>query len=190
MVGNLPVILLLVLIPNGAINDNPDIITLRLSSTAAHLTPTQKNIAYLVRLSFDALARSTFLAARTNTITARARQIMFEGDLRHHVFQLSFVYFSLIRNTVKTYQQCFPPPMMSACVKWAKERLDDFNRILGRQLSSVQVGSPTWRDCVGRAREHAGMMGEVGLDFKELIRVGEPERESSDSNAHAVGGEI
>ena len=44
---------------------------------------------------------------------------------------------------------------------------------LGRQLSSVQVGSPTWRDCVDRAREHAAMMSEVGLDFKGLVRVGD-----------------
>lgn len=182
MVGNLLVKLIFLMTNSGVTNDTIDIVTLRLSSTAAHLTPTQKNIAYLVRLSFDGLARSTFLAARTTTIIARARQIMFEGDLRHHIFQLSFVYFSLIRNTVKTYQQCFPPPMMSACVKWAKERLDEFNRILGRQLSSVQVGSPTWTDCVGRAREHAGMMGEVGLDFRELVRVGGLEGTDNNSN--------
>lgn len=62
--------------------------------------------------------------------------------------------------------------MMSACVKWAKERLDEFCALLGRQLSSVQRGSPTWRDCVERAREHAGMMDEVGLDFRGLVRVG------------------
>ena len=84
-----------------------------------------------------------------------------------------------MRNTVKVFQQCFPPLMMSACVKWCHERLEEFNAVLGRQLSSVQVGSPTWRDCVERAREHAGMVGEVGLDFKGLVKVGdEPGQES------------
>lgn len=62
--------------------------------------------------------------------------------------------------------------MMSACVKWAKEQLDAFNEVLGRQLGSVREGSETWRDCVGRAREHAGMMAEVGLDFRDLVGLG------------------
>ena len=62
--------------------------------------------------------------------------------------------------------------MMSACVRWAKERLDDFNEMLGRQLSSVVPESKTWVECLGRAREHAGMCGEVGLEFGELVRVG------------------
>jgi len=97
---------------------------------------------------------------------------MFSGDLRHHIFQLSYVYFALIKNTVSTFQKCFPPIMMSACVKWAKERLNDFNDLLAKQLSSVRQGSETWRDCVGRAREHAGMMAEVGLDFRDLVGLG------------------
>lgn len=61
--------------------------------------------------------------------------------------------------------------MMSACVKWAKEQLDKFNVILARQLSSVQRDSPTWKQCMSRAKEHAAMMDEVGMDFKELIGV-------------------
>ncbi|MCJ1451479.1 exocyst complex component exo84 [Mycoblastus sanguinarius] len=149
-----------------------DILTLRLATTHAHLTATQTNIAHLVRLNFSPLARSTYLTARTQLIAQRAHQVMFEGDLRHHIFQLSFVYFSLMRNTVKVYQQCFPPVMMSSCVKWAKERLDGFNEVLGRQLGSVRVGSDTWRDCILRAKEHADMVGEVGLDFRELVGLG------------------
>ena len=80
----------------------------------------------------------------------------------------------LIKNTFAIYQQCFPQPMMSACVKWAKEQLDKFNVILARQLSSVQRDSPTWKDCMERAREHARMMDEVGLDFKNLVGAGIP----------------
>ena len=59
--------------------------------------------------------------------------------------------------------------MMSACVKWAKEQLDKFNIVLARQLSSVQRDSPTWKDCMERAREHAMLLDEVGLDFKNLV---------------------
>lgn len=61
---------------------------------------------------------------------------------------------------------------MSACVKWAKERLDEFNDLLAKQLGSVRQGTETWRDCVARAKEHAGMMSEVGLDFRDLVALG------------------
>ena len=70
---------------------------------------------------------------------------------------------------MKTYQQCFPPIMMSSCVQWAKERLDDFNALLGRQLGSVGVGSALWNDCLGKAVENAVMVSEVGLDFANLV---------------------
>ena len=78
--------------------------------------------------------------------------------------------------------------MISACVKWAKERLDEFNEILARQLGSVRVGSETWRDCMERAKEHAGMMGEVGLYFVNLVGVGKGEGKLP-QNEHVGGGE-
>jgi hypothetical protein len=62
--------------------------------------------------------------------------------------------------------------MMSACVKWAKEHVDGFNVILARQLSSVNPESPVWADCLERAKEHAMLLLEVGLDFKDLVGKG------------------
>ncbi|MCJ1470593.1 exocyst complex component exo84 [Pseudocyphellaria aurata] len=148
-----------------------DLVTQRLVDTHSFLKATQTNVAWLVRLGFDDSAREAFLKARTEVIAKRNRQILFEGNLHHHIFQISFVYFTLIRNTVSIYQQCFPLLMMSACVKWAKEHLDAFNRVLASQLSNVQRDSPTWTECMERSREHAKMMDEVGLDFKDLVGV-------------------
>jgi hypothetical protein len=59
--------------------------------------------------------------------------------------------------------------MMSACIKWAKEHVDAFNELLERQLSSVPKESETWRICMERAKLHAGMLSEAGLDFRGLI---------------------
>lgn len=59
--------------------------------------------------------------------------------------------------------------MMSACVKWAKEEVDSFNEILARQLSSAEEGGEVWTQCMDRAREHAKMLSEVGLDFRNLV---------------------
>lgn len=62
--------------------------------------------------------------------------------------------------------------MMSSCVQWAKERLDEFNVLLGRQLSSVRAGSAEWNDCFGKAIGNAKLVGEVGLDFANLVGLG------------------
>ena len=143
----------------------------RLIDTHSYSNATQTNIAWLVRLGFDDRARESFLMARSGIITRRARQCVFEGDLHHYIFQVSYVYFTLIKNTVSIYQQCFPPLMTSACVSWGKAQLDNFNVILSRQLSSVKKGGQTWNECMELAKEHAMMMNEVGLDFKELVNV-------------------
>ncbi|KAL8673024.1 MAG: hypothetical protein Q9168_002547 [Polycauliona sp. 1 TL-2023] len=158
---------------DGRANALADLVVTRLIDTHSFSTATQTNISWLVRLGFEDKARQSFLTARSETITKRARQCIFEGDLRDYVFQVSFVYFTMMRNTVSIYQQCFPPLMMSACVRWAKQHLDGFNVILSRQLSSVQRGSPTWNECMDQAKEHAMLVNEVGLDFKELVRVTE-----------------
>jgi exocyst complex component 8 len=79
------------------------------------------------------------------------------------------VYFSIIKNTVTTFQACFPPPMMSACVRWAKEEVEAFNAILAKQLSSTEKGGPVWTQCMEKAKEHAQALAEVGLDFRNLV---------------------
>lgn len=94
---------------------------------------------------------------------------MFDGNLHQYIWEVSLVYFMLIRNTVSVFQACFPPLMMSACVKWAKEQVEVFNVILERQLSSVEQGGPVWMECMNQAKEHAKMLSAIGLDFKALI---------------------
>lgn len=89
--------------------------------------------------------------------------------MHSYIWQLSFVYFTIIKNTVRCFQGCFPPPMMSACVKWAKEEVEAFNVILARQLSSTERESEAWTKCMERAKEHAQMLSEVGLDFRNLV---------------------
>lgn len=99
-----------------------------------------------------------------------------------YIWEVSFVYFSIIRNTVSCFQSCFPPPMMSACVKWAKEEVEAFNTILARQLSSTERDGSVWKECMERAQTHAAMLSEVGLDFRNLVG-----RELKDPEAMAAG---
>ena len=130
---------------------------------------TRRNVSWLTRLGFEDRAREAYLEARTDIIQKRSRQCIFQGDLHLYIWELSFVYFSVIRNTVACFQTCFPPPMMSACVKWSKEEVETFNRILARQLSSTERGGEAWSKCMEQAREHARMLSDVGLDFRNLV---------------------
>ncbi|KAK4126611.1 hypothetical protein N657DRAFT_643395 [Parathielavia appendiculata] len=140
-----------------------------LVSTHNQQRKTNQNVSWLTRLGFEDRAREAYLEARSQTIQKRSRQCIFQGNLDQYIWEISFVYFTIIRNTVSCFQACFPPPMMSACVKWAKEEVDAFNAILARQLSGEREGSEAWTRCMDTAREHASMLSEVGLDFRNLV---------------------
>ncbi|KAH7043181.1 Cullin repeat-like-containing domain protein [Macrophomina phaseolina] len=154
------------------------LLTRQLQETHNWSTATKRHVDWLIQLGFEDRAREAYLEARSGIVKKRTRQCVFDGDLHQYIFQLSFIYFTIIRNTVLTYQSCFQPTMMSACVKWAKDHVDDFNSILSRQLSTIESDSPMWQDCMARAREHGAMLAEVGLDFKDLIGKGVGNRDS------------
>ncbi|KZF19368.1 Metallo-dependent phosphatase [Xylona heveae TC161] len=141
----------------------------QLVDTHSCATVTKKHVDWLVRLGFEDRAREAYLDARSSVIRKRIRQCIFEGDLHSYIYQISFVYFTIIKNTVSIYQSCFPPLMMSACVKWAKEHLDGLNAILRRQLSGVDPQSSVWSECMNQARQQAMILSEIGLDFKDLM---------------------
>ncbi|GAB0131540.1 exocyst complex component exo84 [Epichloe bromicola] len=164
------------------------IIIRELESTHDSQSKSKERVSWLTRLGFEDRAREAYLAARTENIHKRARQCIFQGDLHLYIWQLSFVYFTIIHNTVQTFQSCFPPPMMSACVKWAKEEVEAFNMILSRQLSSTERGGPVWTQCMERAKEHATKLSEVGLDFMNLVgkEMG-PTPKSAENIASPVG---
>ncbi|KAK3294631.1 Cullin repeat-like-containing domain protein [Chaetomium fimeti] len=140
-----------------------------LVGTHSQQKKTKQNVSWLTRLGFEDRAREAYLEARSETIRKRSRQCIFQGNLDQYIWELSFVYFTIIRNTVTCFQACFPPPMMSACVKWAKEEVDTFNAILARQLSGEKEGDVAWTRCMNTAKDHAGMLSEVGLDFRTLV---------------------
>ncbi|EGD95675.1 exocyst complex component exo84 [Trichophyton tonsurans CBS 112818] len=152
-------------------NKLAEILLRALVDTNSFMNATKTNVAWLTRLGYDDRAREAYLNARSQIITKRARHCVFEGDLLLYIFQISFVYFTMIRNTIAIYQQCFPSPMSSASIKWGKDHLDDFNATLSRQLSSVEPSNPVWEKCMEIVYQHASSLSEVGVDFKDMIRV-------------------
>ncbi|CAN9218778.1 unnamed protein product [Alternaria alternata] len=149
-------------------------------------TSVRQHVSWVVQLGFEDRAREAYLEARGNLIKTRTRQCIFEGNLPDYIFQTSYIYFTIIKNTVDMFQKCFPQQLMSACVKWAKEHIDQFNILLKRQLSSVDEGGNVWNECLRLAHEHAEMLREVGLDFTELVGNGIGGQD--DEEAHAPVG--
>lgn len=150
---------------------------------------TKTKVTWLTRLGYEDQAREAYLKARSDVIIKRIRYVpstlcpqqpsnrlfsacVFEGDLPLYIFQVSYVYFSLIKNTISIYQQCFPSVMTSACIKWAKQHLDGFNALLTRQLSSVQRGTTVWQKCMDIVHEQAEVLMEVCVDFTDLVAQG------------------
>ncbi|KAK1141706.1 exocyst complex component exo84 [Aspergillus melleus] len=143
-----------------------------LVGTHSFMNATKTNVGWLTRLGFEDQAREAYLKARTDVVSKRIRSCVFEGDLPLYIFQISFVYFTLIKNTISIYQQCFPSVMTSACIKWAKFHLDGFNALLTRQLSSVQRGTTVWQKCIDIVHDQASLLSEVGVDFTDLVAKG------------------
>ncbi|KAA8651281.1 hypothetical protein EYZ11_009189 [Aspergillus tanneri] len=136
------------------------------------MNATKTHVGWLTRLGFEDQAREVYLKSRSDIVSKRIRACVFEGDLPLYIFQISYIYFTLIKNTINIYQQCFPPVMTSACIKWAKQHLDDFNALLTRQLSSVQRGTTVWQKCIDIVHEQASHLSEVGVDFADLVASG------------------
>ncbi|KAI1007769.1 Exocyst complex component [Podosphaera aphanis] len=150
------------------------LITRQLVDTHNESKKVKYNVSWLARLGFEDRAREVYLEARGNIIHRRSRQCIFEGNLHQYVWEVSLIYFTIIRNTVATFQISFPSLLMSACVKWAKEQVEIFNMILARQLSSTERDGTVWVECMNQAIEHANILAEIGLDFRGLVaRVGD-----------------
>lgn len=141
----------------------------QLVQTSSGLERTKENVSWILRLGYEDMARTQYLQSRTATIRLRTRQLPFTGALPPYLHALSYTTFTLMLHTFRTFSGSFPAAAGSAVVKWAKERLDEFNDALERQLSSVQRDGSLWEECLHTAREQANVLSEVGVDFTKLV---------------------
>jgi len=159
-----------------------------LVETPSFMEATKRTTAYLTRLGFEDRAREIYLHARSDILMKRASQCVFEGDLHRYVFSISFVYFTVVKNTVLIYQASFAPTTMSACIKWAYDHLGTFNTLLVRQLEAVEKEGKVWRECMDVVWTHEkDMLVDFGLDFREVIGRGLDVRETPVRKASGAG---
>ncbi|KAF2228448.1 hypothetical protein EV356DRAFT_538087 [Viridothelium virens] len=141
----------------------------------------RRHVGWMVRLGEEARAREGWLNARSSIVRKRARQCTFTGSLPHYLSQLSYVYFTLLANTLSIFSTAFPPATTSAAVVWAKQHVEEFNEVLARQLSSVERDSETWKDVMSNVKKQAGILSQVGLEFSDLVGKGVEEGVNDDA---------
>eukprot|EP00834_Sanchytrium_tribonematis_P002644 NODE_86_length_22075_cov_1.190253.p4 type:complete len:479 gc:universal NODE_86_length_22075_cov_1.190253:1893-3329(+) len=96
----------------------------------------------LMEIGLAEQAAEIFLKMRSQLIKKRARQIVYQGDVVNFISDLSFVLFSLIRNTGDWYLTSFKDAMMiSIYVKWARDEVSNYVEICKRHLNINQFSS-------------------------------------------------
>lgn len=149
------------------------LITTELVSNISRASRVKETVSWLCRLGFEDRARETLLQAKSDVVRKMTRQVRFEGDIPSYISQIALVQFTLIRNTVEVFNACFDNRLSSALVKWAKEEVQGFVELLGRQLEGVEASGGkekvVRKRCEEIVRGHKGMLVEVGLDLFRAV---------------------
>lgn len=72
-----------------------------------HKEMVKKLISYLIRLDAGAAARTTFLAARTETARRLVRMIRFDGHIGTYISELAITIFTIIKHTADWFLASF-----------------------------------------------------------------------------------
>lgn len=70
------------------------------------------------------------------------------------------------------FQRCFPITITSACIKWARDQIIDFNTHLAVQMADVNPGTPLWNECIAIVQDFTDTLAEEGVDFRDLAAEG------------------
>lgn len=149
-----------------------------LSDMSIRKTGVIKNCSWLLRLGQGERARETFLSGRGELLKKRTGDITFssqgngsEGNnsyaagLVTEIAQLSFVCFTLIRNTCEWYMAAFKDHQAaSAFVRWASMQVEAFADIFKRQVYTGGVIDPrTIQECMDIATGQAAMVSRYRI---------------------------
>lgn len=134
-----------------------------------------ERVGLLVALDRTALARETFLAARSALVGRRSRGVLFEGDLTLYLADLALVHFTLIGHTATVYEAAFGAAAaggaeMSALVAWAKGEVERFAGLFARQLHGRDRDSALYRDALDAVSRQIAVLRDVGLDLAFVVQ--------------------
>lgn len=130
-----------------------------------------KNTGWLIRLGEEQLASRAYLEARTEWIKwlTNPVRVMYLGNIQEFMFQLSFLYFSPIKQTISVYVEAFPQQMTSASIAWAEARIREFNKRQALHLGVDFVTEEQRTQCREQSLAHAQVLKEVQVDYDWLV---------------------
>ncbi|TFY73945.1 hypothetical protein EWM64_g10067, partial [Hericium alpestre] len=160
-----------------------------LSSPNNHKTTVVHLISLLQRLHAGPAARSTFLAARGETIRKLVRMIRFEGHIGMYFNDLAVVMFTAIKHTADWFLASFKENEVASCfIDWAKKQIELYAEMFRRQVYSSDVDEKTVAEAlkvthsqsrkVSRTLTDSNLpshlsitqlLQEFGLDFRFLL---------------------
>ena len=128
-------------------------------------TALTKNVGRLKKLGLQEMARDTFLKSRAEYIERKTRKLRFEGTLVKYISDLSFLVFSILRNTCDWYSASFES---SSFIVWASNEIKKFCNVFRRQV----LKSPDFmliNECMIALQSQTNILKEASVDLSFLI---------------------
>ncbi|KAG4093566.1 hypothetical protein H8356DRAFT_1428566 [Neocallimastix lanati (nom. inval.)] len=130
----------------------------------------KSNINRLLRLNMAEKAQEIFLSSRSDLISHRIRQLLFNGETNQYIKELATVDFTLIKNTCEWYNDSFKDPKMSSnFIIWVIKEIDKYISIFKNQVLKSKSNFSIARECIETTNEQIMMLKSVGLDMNQYI---------------------
>jgi len=130
----------------------------------------RSNINRLLRLNMAEKAQEIFLSSRSELISHRIRQLVFNGETNQYIRELATIDFTLIKNTCEWYNDSFKDPKMSSTfIIWVIKEIDKYISIFRNQVLKSKSNFSIARECIETTNEQIKMLKSVGLDMNQYI---------------------
>lgn len=136
-----------------------------------HKEVVKKLISLLVRLDAGAAARTTFLAARTETARRLVRMIRFDGHIGTYISELAVSIFTVIKHTADWFLASFKEnEVASSFIEWARSLIETFAEMFRIQVFSTDVDEGVVEEALNITHNQSRkLLQEFGLDFRFIL---------------------
>jgi len=154
----------------GKISSLANSICSELSDPLLIKSQVRSNINRLLRLDMAEKAQEIFLSSRSELISHRIRQLVFNGETNQYIRELATIDFTLIKNTCEWYNDSFRDPKMSSTfIIWVIKEIDKYISIFRNQVLKSKSNFAVARECIETTNEQIKMLKSVGLDMNQYI---------------------
>ncbi|KAH9958939.1 hypothetical protein BC827DRAFT_1135523 [Russula dissimulans] len=136
-----------------------------------HKEMVKKLISFLIRLDAGAAARTTFLAARTETARRLVRMIRFDGHIGTYISELAIAIFTVIKHTADWFLASFKEnEVASSFIEWAKSQIETFAGMFRIQVFSTDVDKAIVDEALSITHNQSRkLLQDFGLDFRFML---------------------